>query len=165
MRGNLKQVRIDSLNRRCLLTFEFNYDFEDACEVANDLYGKEVSIKIKKHSNKRSLDSNALFWVTVNEIANCVHSSKEEVYEELLKKYAPMEFFAIRADVKIEDFFNHYEFYKEKTNPDGTKVNYYKIYKGSSKMDQAEMNELINRTLEEAHELGIISASEADLLE
>ena len=56
-------------------------------DLINWLYNQEKDklYEIKEYKQKRSLNANAYMWVLINEIANKVHLSKEEVYLNMLK--------------------------------------------------------------------------------
>ena len=58
-------------------------------DLINWLYNQEKDklYEIKEYKQKRSLNANAYMWVLINEIANKVHLSKEEVYLNMLKSY------------------------------------------------------------------------------
>lgn len=46
----------------------------------------KLDIKAVKHRENRSLDANAYAWVLMSKIADTLGTSKEEVYEEMLRR-------------------------------------------------------------------------------
>lgn len=46
-----------------------------------------LDIRAVKHKKKRSLDANAYAWVLMSKIAAILRTSKEEIYEEMLRRY------------------------------------------------------------------------------
>lgn len=115
---------------------------------------KDKLYEIKEHKKKRTLTQNAYYWVLVNEIANQMKLSKEEIHFRLLKDYSQIALITIKSNVDIKGYIRYYEFERE-TNISGVKFNIYKVYKGSSEMDKKEFNILLEGTIQEAKQLGI----------
>ena len=115
---------------------------------------KEKIYEIKEHKEKRTLTQNAYYWVLVNELANCLKKSKEEVHFELLKDYSQVALITIKNDIDIKGYIRYYEFERE-AEINGVKFNIYKVYKGSSEMNKKEFNILLEGTIQEAQQLGI----------
>lgn len=115
---------------------------------------KDKLYEIKEHKKKRTLTQNAYYWVLVNEIANQMKLSKEEIHFRLLKDYSQIALITIKSNVDIKEYIRYYEF-ERKTNISGVKFNIYKVYKGSSEMDKKEFNILLEGTIQEAKQLGI----------
>lgn len=69
------------------ITFEVNEDaaIKEHYDSIKDL--DKLSIKAVKYRQKRSLDANAYAWVLMSKIAAVLNTSKEEVYEEMLRRY------------------------------------------------------------------------------
>lgn len=115
---------------------------------------KDKLYEIKEHKEKRTLTQNAYYWVLVNEIANQMKLSKEEVHYNLLKDYSQVALITIKSNIDIKGYIRYYEFERE-TNISGVKFNIYKVYKGSSEMDKKEFNILLDGTIQEAKQHGI----------
>lgn len=115
---------------------------------------KDKIYEIKEHKEKRTLTQNAYYWVLVNEIANLMKLSKEEIHFRLLKDYSQIALITIKSNVNIKGYIRYYEFERE-TNISGVKFNIYKVYKGSSEMDKKEFNILLEGIIQEAKQLGI----------
>ena len=128
-------------NAKAIIEYLFNQD-------------KDKLYEIKEHKEKRTLTQNAYYWVLVNEIANQMKLSKEEIHFRLLKDYSQIALITIKSNVDIKGYIRYYEFERE-TNISGVKFNIYKVYKGSSEMDKKEFNILLEGTIQEAKQLGI----------
>lgn len=115
---------------------------------------KDKLYEIKEHRGKRTLTQNAYYWVLVNEIANQMKLSKEEVHFNLLKDYSQIALITIKSNVDIKGYIRYYEFERE-ANISGVNFNIYKVYKGSSEMDKKEFNVLLEGVIQEAKQLGI----------
>ncbi len=112
--------------------------------------GKNLNISIKEMKEKRSLPQNSKLWAIINEIARAVGSSPNEIYEQMLIKYAPSAVISLAVKYNPVDFFKHYSLYKE-----NGKFKAYTVYKGSSQMNKQEMSDFINSVELEAKEIGI----------
>lgn len=116
--------------------------------------GKDKLYEIKEHRAKRTLTQNAYYWVLVNELANCLRKSKEEVHFDLLKDYSQVALVTLKSNVDIKGYIRYYEFERE-TIISGVKFNIYKVYKGSSEMDKKEFSILLEGVMQEAQQQGI----------
>jgi hypothetical protein len=50
------------------------------------LKDKELDVEIKEHKEKRSLNANAYCWVLIQQIADAIRSTKEEVYKKFIRE-------------------------------------------------------------------------------
>lgn len=128
-------------NAQTIIQYLFNEDREKVFEV------KEV----KQH---RTLTQNSYLWKLVNEIANKVNKSKEDVYLQMLKDYGQCEVISMKSNINPNGYFKYYE-------PIGTgyvnntEFTHYKIYKGSSEFTTLEMKYLLDGVIQECENLGI----------
>lgn len=115
---------------------------------------RDKQYEIKEHKEKRSLSQNAYAWKLINELANKLNRSKDDVYLEMLKSYGQNEVVSILSNINPAGYFKYYE-------PIGTGVinekefTHYRIYKGSSEYDSREMAVLIEGIIQEAEAQGI----------
>ncbi len=121
-----------------------------------------LDIEIKKYRNKRSLNANNYLWSLINEMANVLNSSKDEVYLQMLKRYGQSELVSILAAVKINGYFKYYEVAGE-TILNGKNFIHYRVFKGSSEYDTKEMSILIDGVVSECKELGIETMTPLEL--
>ncbi len=115
---------------------------------------KDKQFTIKEHKEKRSLNANNYYWKLVNEIANKLHTSKEEVHERMIKRYSQSEYISVLEDVDISKFVRYFE-EKNTFIFNNRKFKSYLVFKGSSEMDTKEMSILIDGIVSEAKEMGI----------
>lgn len=98
----------------------------------------------------------------MNEIANHMKLSKEEVHYRLLKDYSQVALITIKSNIDIKGYIRYYEFERE-ADINGIKFNVYKVYKGSSEMDKKEFNVLLDGTIQEAKQLGIPTLTPSEI--
>jgi len=147
------------LNNRQRVTIEILGDFR---EEYNLLKENLVSVQIKKHRKKRSLDANAYFHVLCNQIAVRKGLGEDEQKRELVCEHGvpatdddgEIIGFKLPSSVKAFTFYPYVKWY-ETVYEDGKEYYCYIAYKRSSEMDSAEMARLIDGTVREAQELGI----------
>ncbi len=68
---------------KLLVTFEIMDNVTDFSEIE----GFPLSLEVKKQRKDRSLNANAYAWALMSDIADYLGLSKEEVYEDMLRKY------------------------------------------------------------------------------
>ena len=115
---------------------------------------KDKQFEIKEYYNKRGLKANAYYWELVNQLANVLNISKEEMHLFLLQQYGQSEIVSVVADIDVKPYFKYYTEAGESVL-NGKTFKHYKIYKGSSEMDSKEMSILINGLVEECRNQGI----------
>jgi hypothetical protein len=122
--------------------------------------GKKLLVEIKQYRRQRSLDANGYLWVLCQKIAEAIHSTKEEVYQEAVRKVGPFEIVPIRNDaVKrwIEVWNGRGLGWHAEIMEDSKIHGYKKIisYYGSSSYNTKEMSVLIDYIVDECKNLGI----------
>lgn len=117
---------------------------------------------LSEHKEKRSLSQNAYAWKLINEIANKVNLSKEEVHLNMLKHYSQVSKIMLRADIDIKGFIPYYEL-EGYADVKGVKYAAYKIFKPSHEMNSYEMSVYISGIVNEAENLGIPTLSEEEI--
>lgn len=125
---------------------------------------KEKQFDIKEHKEKRSLDQNAYCWKLINEIANRIRKSKEEVYFDMLKAYGQVSEISMLSSINPVGYFKYYEI-ESKRMFNNNEFIIYRIYKGSSEYDTREMSIFIDGVVQEAQQLGINTLTPNQLLE
>ena len=125
---------------------------------------KDKQFDIKEHKEKRSLDQNAYCWKLINEIANRVRKSKEEVYFDMLKSYGQMSEISMLSSINPDGYFKYYDTVSKRIF-NNNEFTIYRIYKGSSEYDTREMSIFIDGVVQEAQQLGIQTLTPNQLLE
>ena len=115
---------------------------------------REKLFEVKPYRQKRSLNANAYAWTLMNEIANRLRTSKDEVYLEMLKRYGQCEVISVLSDIDISRFVKYYEEIG-KGHVEGKEFTHYRCYIGSSEYNSREMAILIDGIISEAEALGI----------
>ena len=137
-------------------------------EIQQFLYKLDKStiydLKIDKHRNKRSLDANNYAWHLINEIANALRMSKEEVYLRMLKDYGQREYVSMLANVnpnRISKYYEEQGTFKHNNNT----FKSYMFYIGTSQYDSREMAIFIDGLVQEAKQLGIETLEDIEIQE
>lgn len=135
-------------------------------EIQQFLYKLDKStiydLKIDKHRNKRSLDANNYAWHLINEIANALRMSKEEVYLRMLKDYGQREYVSMLANVnpsRISKYYEEQGTFKHNNNT----FKSYMFYIGTSQYDSREMSIFIDGLVQEARNLGIETLEDTEI--
>lgn len=156
--GHIAGRSIDFDTREILLTLRVDRDSQvDNIEFTTE---DKLAIRIAKWRKKRSLDANAYLWVLCTKIASALKSSKDEVYEQMLKRYGT--FYrnddgsyitvTVKKEVDMSKISGHWMHCGD--DPNG-KFTAYMMIKGSSEYDTKEMSDLLEGIVSEARELGI----------
>ena len=126
---------------------------------------KEYVIEIKKQSKSRSMNANAYCWVLCQKIAKELsknsYTSKEDVYRKAIKDCSYFTYVPVREDA-IERYIQIWQghglgWLAEDIGECQNLKGYHNImcYHGSSVYTVAEMQRLIDRLVDECHQLGI----------
>lgn len=115
---------------------------------------RDKLFEVKPYRQKRSLNANAYAWVLINEMANRLRTSKDEVYQEMLKRYGQSKVISVLSEIDISRFVKYYEEIG-KGHVEGKEFTHYRCFIGSSEYDSREMAILIDGIVDEAQELGI----------
>lgn len=118
---------------------------------------KLYQIDIKEYKHKRSLEQNKKLWVLINEIAKTTGNDEMQVYCSILEKANVKTDYiitAINMEETLRKSFRAVKFIRMQ-EVNGKDCYVYKVYLGSSKMNTAEMSELLDITLNVCGDLGI----------
>ena len=115
---------------------------------------KEKKYEIKEYKQKRSLSQNSYAWVLINELANKMRISKEEMYIQLLEDYSQCLMIPVEKGKKPNGYFKYYK-YIATTNINGKEADYYKVFKGSSEFNTEEMSIFLDGIIQECKQLDI----------
>lgn len=118
--------------------------------------GKELSVEVKVHRHKRSLNANAYFWLLLSEMAAILHTTKDELYLVMLERYGVYTHLIVKPNV-VERVKEEWRTVRElgEVVVNGAKGVQLQCYFGSSTYDTKEMSVLIDGVVQEAKELGI----------
>ena len=146
-------------NRKPRITIELDSDFRNGYDALKDF---DVEVSIKKWRARRSKDANAYFHVLVGQISMICGLTDEEVKRQLVKDHGVFKkdddgnYIGLKQppSVDIDQIYPYTVFYKQ-IEENGKLKNCYLIRKRTSEMDSAEMAHLIDKTIQEARDLGI----------
>ena len=124
---------------------------------------KTKQFEIKEHYEKRSLNSNNYCWKLINEIANKLRKSKEEVYFDMLKSYGQVSEISMLSSINPRGYLKYYEVVSKRIF-NNNEFTIYKIYKGSSEFDTREMSIFIDGIVQEAQQLGIETMTPEEII-
>lgn len=121
-------------------------------------------LDISKFNPKRSISANNYFWKLCTEIAKVIKSDKDTVYLIQLSKYGVWVDMDVIKDALptlrkqfryVEELDDGLTAYRDTVTA--------RCYFGSSTYDTAEMSQLIDGTVRDAHDLGIQTWSEEEI--
>ena len=123
---------------------------------------KTYICEIKEPKSKRRLEQNKLLWSLIHRIAKETYQDDMTVYCAVLERADALSDYVITAmDMQdtLRKSFRGVKFVRMQ-EVNGKDCYIYKVYLGSSKMNTAEMTELIEITMQVANELGIDTREE-----
>ncbi len=165
--GKVAGITMDYASRKYNIAFQADLAEEITRQYDSIKDIDRLVITAKKWRKKRSLDANAYAWVLMSKIADAQEypTTKEEIYEKMLKDYGVLEevdgvpiTITVKACVDMSRITGHWMLIKS----NGT-FNAYAMIKGSSEYDTKEMSRFIDGIVAEAKELGIETLPPAEL--
>lgn len=129
-------------------------------EEVDRLRDKDLRVVLKRWREKRSLDANGYYWTLLDKMAAELHTTKEELHEQMLQRYGTFLYdddgkvltITVLAHVDMTKIPGYY--LKIAESKDGRFCS-YALIKGSSDYDTKEMSTLIDGVVYEAKGLGI----------
>lgn len=118
--------------------------------------GKQLSVEIKQHRKRRSLNANAYLWVLLGKMAEVLRTSKDELYLMMLERYGVYTHIIVKPHV-VEQVKAQWRTVRElgEVIVNGQKGIQLQCYFGSSTYDTKQMSVLIDGVVSECQELGI----------
>lgn len=159
MLGTIQNLTLDYKDNKPVISLKL--DNKTELKILEELKEDKIDIDIKKHREKRSLNSNNYCWELCTKIADVLRSSKEEVYLQMLKRYGQSEMISVLADIDMSKYLKYYEEAGESTL-NNKLFKHYKVYKGSSEFDSKEFSILLDGIISEAKELNISTIDEIE---
>ncbi len=133
-------------------------------EVSNLDNDKLYDVKINVYSDKRTKTMNSYYWVLLSQLANVLRTSKDELHEQLLKRYSQRDYISLLDKVNISDYFPYYE-YKSSYKHNNNTFKCYLVFKRSSDMNKQEFSILLDGLISECKEVGISTMSPKEISE
>ena len=124
---------------------------------------KPYTVKLEPLKRKRSLDANGYLWVLLQKIAEVLHTSKDEVYLEMLSRYGVFTHIVVKPNVvdRVKAEWRTVRELGEVTINGKTGIQ-LQCFFGSSTYDSKEFSVLLDGVIHEAEELGIETLGQAE---
>ena len=135
----------------------FTCEDESALQEIDEIKDAKLNIVVKKHRNKRSLDSNAYAWVLMQKIAEEIGKSKWEVYLDMLQRYSKAFTHLIVKPNAVDAVMSMYRTAIDlgEIVVNGQRGHQLQVYFGSSTFNTDEMQVFLTGIVETAKEMGI----------
>ena len=164
MLGKLKDLKQNADGTQDI-TVTVQSDFR---EMFDELIDKDIDVDIKKHSKRRSMDSNNLAWLLIDQIAAREKKKKTEVYREAIKDIGGVSDKVCAKNYAVEKLIKGWTHkglgWQVDTEPSKipgcTNVT---LYYGSSVFDTQQMSALIESLLQDCEALGIPTISQQEI--
>ena len=155
--GRLCEVSRDYITKKPMLKFIIN----EEPNGIEDLEYKDLKIKVAKVTKPRSLDANSYFHVLCDKLRLKLGMSMAHMKNLLITSYGQIEYideghaliYKTNAPPEYIQELEEAHMKFMKVGEDG--AYWYKVYRGSHTYDSAEMNKLIEGTIQEAQAQGI----------
>ena len=118
--------------------------------------GKELTAEVKQYRHKRSLNANSYFWLILSEMADILHTTKDDLYLIMLERYGVFTHLIVKPEV-AERVKEEWRTVRElgEVVVNGKKGIQLQCFFGSSTYNTKEMSRLIDGVVQEAKDLGI----------
>jgi hypothetical protein len=111
----------------------------------------------------RSRNANNYYWVLNGKIAEKLHTSKDELHVEMLKRYGQTAYvFSVKSEIDVTKFTPYVDIIG-RTTLNEVPFTHYRALKGSSDFDTEEMAVFLDGVVQEAKDLGIETITPAEL--
>jgi hypothetical protein len=164
MRAVFKNIRRqfdEQGNTEVVLSAKGKLDISDLKEIIAK--GKELLVEIKQYRHNRSLDANAYMWVLLSKMADVLHTSKDELYLEMLGRYGVFTHIVVKPNV-VDRVKQEWRTVRElgEVKINGQIGVQLQCYFGSSTYDTKEFSVLLEGVISEAKEIGVEVISEEE---
>lgn len=164
MLGRLKNLSVNQDGSQNI-TITVQSDFR---EMFDELIEKDIDVDIKRHSKRRSMDSNNLAWVLIDKLAEKLQKKKTEVYREAIKDIGGVSDIVCVRDFAVDKLITGWTHkglgWQAETEPSKlpgcTNVT---LYYGSSVFSTEQMNALIQSLIQDCNALGIPTMSQEEI--
>ena len=116
--------------------------------------------EVKEWHPKRSLTTNAYYWVLLSNLARVLRTSKDELHEQMLEQYGVVEgtVVTMKANIPVSRLPGHWRLLKS----DG-KWNGYIQLLGSSQMDSSQFSALLDGLIGECKEQNVETLPQGEI--
>lgn len=170
-KGMILDVGIDYKSGKRKITLSM--DSDDCLVELQDLQDRTVDVQIKRATHARSMKANAYTWVLLQNLAEKLQTSKEDVYLLELVKYSSLfttiwiSSDAINDFVKrwrtVEDLGERYRYETRNGKKKRIKGHDFNVYLGMSAFDNEDMRVFIDGVVRDCNEMGISTIPPEDI--
>lgn len=163
--GTIEDISIDYKTQKPKILLVLNE--RECLPSLEELKEDKLSIEIKKHKNKRSLDANAYMWVLISKIEEKINISKDIIYKDAIRNIGVYEVIPVKNEA-VNRFLeawtkNGLGWVCETTKSKLEGYTNILAYYGSSTYDTAEMSRLVDFIVQECKQLDIEVMPKAEL--
>ena len=125
-------------------------------------------VEIKQRREKRSLNANSYMWARLDKLADVLHTTKEELYLEKVRRYGIYKEFHLTDDeyktfrVAWESMGTGWPTEQVDYTPDGQRL-VIRAYYGSSRYNTKQMVRLLDSIIEDCRDQDIETMTEREL--
>ena len=123
---------------------------------------RDKTFEIREFKQHRSLSQNAYAWKLINELANKLGLSKDEMYLKMLKDYGQSEIVSMLSNINPNGYFKYFESIGTGI-VNNKEFTHYRIFKGSSEYDSREMSIFIDGIIQECENVGIPTLTQSEI--
>ena len=156
-------------NTKPVLTFEVDANTETLFQLFEELKTAEsLTIKVGKHTKKRSLDANAYCWTLISKLAERLNIPKPDIYRQAIKEIGGNSDIVCVQDKAVQSLCDGWQRngigWMTDTMPSKLEgCTNVVLYYGSSTYDTQQMSRLINLIVEDCKTQGIETKSKEEL--
>lgn len=151
-----------------LITFKVN-EYQKAVKASQEFAdGSVVALKVDKKQKKRSLDSNAYFWILVDKLSQRLNIPKEEIYRNAIRNISGVSEIVCVQDKAVEKLCQGWQRtglgWQTETMPSKLEgCTNVVLYYGSSSYTQSQMTMLIENIVQDCKAVGIETLTPLEL--
>lgn len=154
--GNFETINNNFITDKLSITFSANEQSSILPEYERLKKSKKLRILVTEYRERRSLDANAYMWVLLQKLAEALHTTKDDLYLDMLGKYGVFTHIIVKPHVvsRVREEWRTVKELGEVTVGGQTGIQ-LQCYFGSSTYDTKEMSTLIDGVVQECKDQGI----------
>lgn len=134
----------------------------------DELKSADISIEIKKHHKRRSLNANAYAWVLIDQIAAKMKLDRIDVYREAIRSIGGVSDVVCVPNKAVERLEEGWRakglgWFTERLDSKLNGCTNMVLFYGSSTYDSRQMAALIDHLVQDAESIGIPTVTEAEI--
>jgi hypothetical protein len=145
-----------TMNREIELLLTVQADPTIVEELIRKVNEKPHTVKLEPLKRKRSLDANSALWQMLTKMAEVLHTTKDELYLEMLDRYGVSTFIVVKPNAvdKVKQEWKTVREIGEVTINGKTGIQ-LQCFFGSSTYDSKEFSVLLDGVISEAKEIDV----------